>query len=115
MNQIEGIEERIQSLGDVLASPVGEQDVEERARRDVLRKYILSELSEAQAHFKPICFGRKLAGIMAELEPLSEQHGFMKFLNNVDHADTLNGFVQDLALAITDYQVCCTNLAQQAV
>ena len=77
---------------------------------------MLSQKSQKHKYIsKPIGLGRKLAGIMAELEPLSEQHGFMKFLNNVDHADTLNGFVQDLALAITDYQVCCTNLAEQAV
>ena len=46
---------------------------------------------------------------MAELEPLFERHGFMKFLNNADHVDTLNGFAQDLTFAITDYQVCGTN------
>ena len=43
---------------------------------------------------------------MAKLEPLSEQRGLLKFLKNVDHANTLNGFVQDLARAVTDYQVC---------
>ena len=40
VSQIEDIEERIQSLGDVLASPVSEQDAEEKARREVLRKYV---------------------------------------------------------------------------
>ena len=29
----------------------------------------------------------------------------MKFLKNVDHANVLNGFVQDLSYAVTDYQV----------
>ena len=48
---------------------------------------------------------RKLAGIIAKLKPLSEQHGIMKFLKNVDHANILSGFVQDLAYAVTDYQV----------
>ena len=48
----------------------------------------------------------KLARIVAALKPLSEQNGIMKFLNNVDCADTLNGFVQDLAYAVADYQVC---------
>ena len=41
MGQIKDIEERIQSLGEALESPVGEQDVEEKARREVLRKYVL--------------------------------------------------------------------------
>ena len=48
---------------------------------------------------------RKLAGIIAKLAPLSEQHGIARFLKNVDHAKILNGFVQDLAYAVTDYQV----------
>ena len=46
-----------------------------------------------------------LAGIIAQLEPLSRQHGIVKFFKNVDHANTLNGFVQDLTNAVTDYQV----------
>ena len=50
VGQIKDIEERIQSLGGALASPVGEQDVEEKARREVLGKYVLG-LLEAQAHF----------------------------------------------------------------
>ena len=52
---------------------------------------------------------RKLVEIVAKLRPLSEQHGLIKFLNNVDHTSILNGFVQDLAYAITDYQVGSTN------
>lgn len=52
---------------------------------------------------------RALAGIVSNLEPLSEQHGFLRFLNNADHANTLKGFVQDLANAVTDYQVRGTN------
>ena len=47
---------------------------------------------------------RKLAGIIAKLGPLSEQHGLGKFLKNVDHANILNGFVQDLAHALSNYQ-----------
>ena len=47
---------------------------------------------------------RKLAGIIVKLRPLSEQHGIVKFFKNVDHAQVLNGFVQDLAYAVTDYQ-----------
>ena len=40
-----------------------------------------------------------------KLEPLSEEHALLRFLRNVDHAKTLAGFVQELANAITDYQV----------
>ena len=43
---------------------------------------------------------------MAQLKPLSEQHGIVKFFDNVDRAQVLNGFVQDLAYAVTEYQVC---------
>ena len=38
-DQIKDIEERVRSLGEVLASPVGERDVEERARREALKRY----------------------------------------------------------------------------
>lgn len=49
---------------------------------------------------------RKLMDIVVKLEPLSEQNGLLKFLRNEDHAGLLNGFVQDIAYAVTDYQVC---------
>ena len=52
---------------------------------------------------------RKLVRIIENLEPLSEEHGLLKFLKNADRANTLNGFVQDLACAITDYQVCAND------
>lgn len=52
---------------------------------------------------------RKLVGIVAKLGSLSEQNGLLRFLKNADHADTLNGFVQDLAYAVTDYQVRSVN------
>ena len=42
---------------------------------------------------------------MAKLEPLSDQHALVRFINNVDDANTLTGFVQELEYAITDYQV----------
>ena len=48
---------------------------------------------------------RKLVAIVVKLGPLSEQNGFLRFLKNDDHAGILNGFVQDLAYAVTDYQV----------
>ena len=44
--------------------------------------------------------------VVTKLEPLSEQNGLVKFLRNEDHAVLLNGFVQNIANAITDYQVC---------
>ena len=58
---------------------------------------------------------RKLAGIILKLGPLSEQRGLLRFLKNVDHANTLNEFVQDLDYAVVDYQVCVANLAQWVV
>ena len=58
---------------------------------------------------------RKLVRIIAELKPLSEQHGILKFLKNVDHSKILNGFVQDLAYAVTDYQVGRTKSVAGAV
>ena len=48
---------------------------------------------------------RKLEGVIAGLEPLSDQHALVGFLNNVENAKTLTGFVQEVANAITDYQV----------
>ena len=50
----------------------------------------------------------KLTRIITKLKPLSERHGLWRFLKNVDHAQTLNGFVQDLAHAVTDYQARVT-------
>lgn len=79
-------------------------------------KFLESTFSNFQKHkhiSNLIGFGRKLAGILDRLEPLSERHGFMKFLNNVEHANALNGFVKELSLAITDYQVCGVNSAEQ--
>ena len=40
-----------------------------------------------------------------KLEPLSDKHAIVRFLCNVDHAKALAGFVQELANAVTDYQV----------
>ena len=48
---------------------------------------------------------RKLEGAIAKLEPLSDQHAIVGFLRNVDNAKMLTGLVQELANAITDYQV----------
>ena len=38
--QIKDVEERVQSLGEVLASPVGDRDTEEKARRETLRRFV---------------------------------------------------------------------------
>ena len=48
---------------------------------------------------------RKLKGVIAKLQPLTEQHALTGFLRNADNAKTLTGFVQELADAVTDYQV----------
>ena len=50
--QIRDIEERVQSLADVLASPVNDQDSGEKARRETLRKYVLLQQSPS-ALLKP--------------------------------------------------------------
>jgi hypothetical protein len=50
-----------------------------------------------------------LAGIIAELGPLSHPNVIEKFLRNFDHAKVLNDCVQDLVYAVTDYQVWAAN------
>ena len=85
---------------------MGDRGAEEKERRETLRKFVL--LSSKSTDVTPLiapAFLRKLVGILAKLKPLSEQHGLAKFLKNADHANILNGFVQDLSYAITDYQV----------
>jgi hypothetical protein len=52
-----------------------------------------------------LSLSQEARGVIAKLEPLSEQHAFVRFLRNVNNAKTLTGFVQELANAITDYQV----------
>ena len=58
---------------------------------------------------------RKLARIIVNLEPLSQEHGLLKFLKNVDRVDTLNGLIQDMVYAITDYQVRVTDLTWRTI
>ena len=105
VDQIRDIEERIRSLGGILTCLVGGQDNGEKARREALRRYVPRPWRDAGKSLSRICCHRKLAEIIAKLKPLSKQHGIAKFLKNVDHAQVLNGFVQDLAYAVTDYQV----------
>ena len=56
----------------------------------------------SQSAYPPL---RNLEGIIAKLEPLSNQHGLVRFLRGVDNAKTLTGLVEELADAITDYRV----------
>ena len=58
---------------------------------------------------------RTLVEIVSKLEPLSEQHRLLRFLKNADHANTLNGFVQDLANAVVDYQVYDTKFMASVI
>ena len=51
MEQIEDIEDRMQSLGGVFASQVDDQESEEKVRREVLIGFVLP-LPEAWAHFQ---------------------------------------------------------------
>ena len=57
--------------------------------------------------YRSVCLPslRKLKGVVAKLEPLSDQPVLVRFLCNVDNAKILGAFVQELADAITDYQV----------
>ena len=48
---------------------------------------------------------RKLEQVIAKLEPLSKQVVLVRFLHNVDDAKALTGLIQELADAITTYQV----------
>ena len=43
--------------------------------------------------------------VIKKLEPLSEEHALLRFIRNIDNAKALSGLVQELADAITYYQV----------
>ena len=101
-DSLKSLKRRVQSLFGVLASPVSEGDYEEKGRRVELERFVLCCVG---AHQPTYPSPRKLKGVIAKLEPLTEQHVLIKFLRNVDNAQTLTGFVQELADAITDYQV----------
>lgn len=51
--QVKDIDERVQSLYEVLSSPVGDQDFEEKARRESLRMSVYS-LQGTPTHTNPI-------------------------------------------------------------
>jgi hypothetical protein len=57
--QIKDIEERIQSLSGVLASPVGDRDSEEKARRETLRRFVLS-FRETLACLHPVDYSQEV-------------------------------------------------------
>ena len=113
--QIRDIEERVQSLSGVLASPICDEDSEEKGRREALRRFVFQHSETSSHRSLMMLVYRILAGIIVKLGPLSEQHGLLRFLNNMDHANTLSGFLQDLDHAIMDYQVYVTNLAYRMV
>ena len=94
------IEQRVQSLSGVLASPMGENDYAEKARRVELRRYV-----SIRTYINLLIPLRKLEAVLMKLEPLSDQHAIAGFLRNIDDAKRLTGFIQELANAIMDYQV----------
>ena len=102
---MKGIERRVQSMSGVLASPVSEGDSAEKGRRVILQMFVPGCMNLCQFTYHT---SRKLKGVMAKLEPLTEQHALIGFFCNVDNATILAGFIQELADAITDYQVWAT-------
>jgi len=92
----------VQLLSGVLSTPVSEDDYAEKGRRVELGMFVPTSTNMCQPTHLSL---RKLGGIIAKLEPLTEQHVFIGFLHNVDNAKILTGFVQELADAITYYQV----------
>lgn len=93
----------MQSLCGVLVSPVGEDDDAEKARRAEFRRFVSLHTDPRQFAHHAL---RRLDGVIKKLEPLAEQHALLKFLRNVDNAKLLTGLAQEIANAITDYQVC---------
>jgi hypothetical protein len=104
--QVKEIEERVLALSGILRSPPREGDHSENARRELLRRSVCLRVPTFTAILLTQGIFRRLVDVIVNLEPLSEQSGLSKFLRNEDYAGLLNGFVQDLAHAVTDYQVC---------
>jgi len=52
---------------------------------------------------------RKLGKVLRELEPLTEQGKVDGFLNNTPNANKLSGLVEEIHVAIEEYQVCNKN------
>ena len=101
--QIEEIEKRVILLSDVLRSPLGEDDHSERARKELLCRFVRRRSRSSLPLTLDTC--RRLVDVLEKMEPLSEQNGMLKFLRNGDYTGLLNGFVQDISNAVTDYQV----------
>ena len=103
VGQVEEIEKRALSLSDMLRSPLREGDHSERARRELLCRFVRRQSWSSL----PLTLGiyRRLVNVLERLEPLSERNGLLRFLQNEDHAGLLNSLVQDVAQAVTDYKV----------
>jgi len=52
---------------------------------------------------------RKLEGVYQDLSLLAEQGKVAGFLANAENAQRINGLVEDIREALTDYQVCRSN------
>ena len=103
MDKVRDIEQRVQSLSSVLASPVGEGDCAEKGRRAELKRFVLGTCTNIKRFAYPSL--RKLDGVITKLKPLSKEHVLLGFLRNDNNTKSLAGFVQELSDAIMDYQV----------
>ena len=54
-DQVTEVEERIRSLGEILAHPIGDHDNEEKARREGLRRFVLPFLRDIGEPLNPRC------------------------------------------------------------
>jgi hypothetical protein len=78
-DRIRDVEQRIQSPGEIVKYPVGDRDNDEKARRKAFKRFVLPPLRHiavSQVVFV-VDSDSKLAGIVAKLKPLSEQHGIL--------------------------------------
>ena len=62
MEQIKDTEERIQSLSEILTSPVDDQDTNEKARRAALRKFVLLLFKLHEQSSEPVGFTQDVGG-----------------------------------------------------
>jgi hypothetical protein len=53
--------------------------------------------------------GRKLEEVRKTLDSMGTQKDIVKFLNNSENAQRVNGLVEDIRDALVDYQVCSSN------
>jgi hypothetical protein len=104
--QVKEIEERVLALSGILRFPPREGDHSENGRRELLLRFACLWVPIFIAILLTLDICRRLIDVIVKLEPLSEQSGLLKFLRNEDYSGLLNGFVQDMGHAVTDYQVC---------